>query len=465
MPTIHYAGWSARAGAPTTVELAERAAVVATLDRGPKRHTTRDAPPAIDRRDPAIGKWALLVRAEDMEPAREAFAPLIEHRRQQGVAFEPPAGRPGATGILPVDAPPPELTATRWLRRIQEAVGSTLRTPHYLLLVGGPERIPFEAQRVIGERFSVGRIDVGDDPVGPLSWQACRRYAEKVVAYETGRLPIERRALLYAFATDAATRMSYEGLAMPLEARLETLGVPLDALLHEQATTHNLLAALGRGSPALVVTLSHGLEMCDEPELWGALTDSTFSGRAGGTPFSARVVPETALARGAIVLAFACYSAGVPQRSAHRLLTHEGDEDLPGGARTAALPRRLLAHPQGPVAFVGHVDRTTALSFRQEHGRPPAEAFEHFVGWTFDPAGTLGRAISSLGEEARRAASRLAGLISPTQSRTDRAARAEHELLAAWLAYHDLSDHVLLGDPVIRPGLALASQPSRSEAG
>lgn len=454
MPTVHYAGWNARAGRPTEVEV-DPARAIAAIDRGPREPSFKDAPPVEDPRDPTIGKWALVVLENDLDAAKEAFAPLLEHRMAQGVAFEPLGGQPWPAGILPIKPPVAGSSPGRWLERIEAMAGSSRRAPHYLLLVGGPAEIPFEAQQAMDERFSTGRIDVGDDPTGPLSWTACHAYAKKVVAYERGELPVERRALVYAFATDPVTRISYEGLALPLRQQLETkLRVPLDTLLDEDATTQNLVDALGRSTPALVLTVSHGLEMCEDPVLWGALTDATFGENPYGTPFSARSVPSTAFAPGAIVLAFACYGAGVPRRSAHRLLMNEADEDLPGAPRTAALPRTLLAHPQGPIAFAGHVDRTTALSFERQPGRPSALAFEHFVGWTFERTGTLGRAASTLREEAQKAASRLARLTSPTR----REPRSEGEILEAWIAYHDLADHCLLGDPVIQPELAMVAR-------
>jgi len=458
MSTVHYSGWDARAGRSTAVDV-DAKALAAAIVRESRAPDFKDAPPFDDPRDPAIGKWAIVVREDDRDQAAEAFAPLLEHRREQGLVFEPFAEQPWPAGILPVKPPSAALSPSRWLDRIEAIAGSSRRTPHYLLLVGGPDRIPFEAQRTLDERFSTGRIDVGDDPTGPLSWEACRRYAEKVVAYEQGRLAVERRALVYAFATDPATRISYAGLATPLQQHLETkLGVPIDALLEQDATTQNLVDALGRSAPALVVTVSHGLELCEDPVLWGALTDATFGEGASGTPFSAYQVPQTAFGPGAIVLAFACYGAGIPQRSAHRLLMKEGDEELPGGNRTAALPRVLLAHPQGPIAFAGHVDRTTSLSFNRQPGRPTALAFENFASWTFQPTGTLGRAVSTLREEAQKAAIHLVTLTAPNRQEPP----SEDDILEAWIAYHDLVDHCLLGDPVIRPALALAGRP-RSE--
>ena len=67
-------------------------------------------------------------------------------------------------------------------------------SPYYLLLVGGPDRFPFEFQYELDLYRATGRLDVSDTPGGPFSWDACRRYAEKVVAYEGGKINLTAEA-------------------------------------------------------------------------------------------------------------------------------------------------------------------------------------------------------------------------------------------------------------------------------
>lgn len=464
--TIAYAGWDARLRRPSRGVLPDMESLLGRIDAERSkvaRAVTRDAPPLHDPRDPSIGKWAIVVAKGDADRAREAFAPLLEHRAAQGVALAWPSGTKGSPGILPVQPPLPSVSADKWIERIATAAPSDSRVPHHLLLIGGPDRISFEAQAVLDERFSTGRLDVGDTPTGPFSWEACHAYAKKVVAYETGKVNVERQALLYSFATDSATQEAYEGIALPLEERLGGLLGPgaLTTLFGKEATTAKLIGALRARSPALVVTTSHGIEMPEDPALWGALTDQTFVGAAGGTALSASVVPADPIAYGAVILAFACFSAGVPPRSAHAFLNGEGDADLPGGARTAALPRALLAHPQGPVAFAGHVDRATSFSFQGRPGESGPGAFLDFAGWTFAAMGTLGRALSTFRDRAKLAASRLAHLTSPAVKQT----RSQDEVVNAWFSYHDLAGYVLLGDPVINVERALKTAEAARSAG
>jgi hypothetical protein len=65
---------------------------------------------------------------------------------------------------------------------------------------------------------------------------------------------------------------------------------------------------------------------------------------------------------GAVVFQFACFGAGTPARSdfAHWL------GDARANARAdfvGAWPKRLLAHPRGPVAYIGHVDAAWVQGF------------------------------------------------------------------------------------------------------
>jgi hypothetical protein len=71
------------------------------------------------------------------------------------------------------------------------------------------------------------------------------------------------------------------------------------------------------------------------------------------------------VAEGALFFEFACWGYGTPQRStSDHWLGGGGGRGGGGGSGgvnadedfVAALPTRLLAHPRGPIAFVGHVD-------------------------------------------------------------------------------------------------------------
>lgn len=463
---ISFAGWNAITGkaADLDVDIDGLVDQLDSLDTSAhERGIAKKAGTTIYRRpiptespeDPVIGRWALVVLEDDAERAEEALRPLIERRVGQGVAFDNAPDVQSKHGIIRM----PSIASTnpeRWLRALKEVTEGA--PPYYLLLVGGPRRFSFDVQIALEQEFATGRLDPGDGMDGAPDWDACHVWADKLVRYESGMMEVERQALLYSFATDDATRRSHTELSEPLGEYLDNRGRRLRSkplapkrLFGPDATTARLCEELGKSRPALVITASHGLEWFDSPtprDDWGALTDESFSGTTG-TPLDAvcvRGCPSFAL--GAVMVSFACFSAGVPGESVHRLLQEKAPNAIPGAPYTSSLPRTLLAHPMGPVAFVGHVDRTTSESFQP---RGPAEgpaAFIDFVQWSLGGQGTLGQAMSGFRDQCGIAAQHLANTLARARKRPDIA--ASKAALDAWIRYHDAAGYILLGDPVMK---------------
>jgi len=163
---------------------------------------------------------------------------------------------------------------------------------------------------------------------------------------------------------------------------------------------------------------------------------------------------------------FACFSAGTPSTSKYarwiERLIAEGRaggrpeqvlQCLPGPGEppfVAAIPKAALQNPQGPLAFIGHVDLAWSYSFREvDGGRPRFQpgrfldtlaaalqgdrvgvAFRHLFRW-FEQVNTE---LTTLDEEAEDQALRRAQL---------------------WMLRQDLAGFMLLGDPAARlPGAA-----------
>lgn len=427
--------------------------------RSRHRSTTRggEAPGSLDAGDPRVGRWALVVLEEDREAACDALQPLLARRAEQGVTFCAPnaAAAPGVLAIRRSVSTSPE----RWLANLQEAAGESL--PTYLLLVGGPDRIPFELQYILDAELLTGRLDVQGQ--GAAFWAACRAYADKVVRFEQGRLPVQSGALLYSFGTDGPTADAREYLAGKLAAHISSPGfrhlpafppLPPTLLFDSGATTAALLAALSEQRPALVFTTSHGLA---DPQDWGALTDCSFVGPSGGTPLSARVVPAQPFAPGAIVFSFACFSAGVPKLSALGFLFNDPKSELPGGPCVSPLPRKLLAHPEGPIAFIGHVDLATSGAFAGLLRSAGPQAFIDFFEWSIGGFGTIGQAMYSLRAQFDESVHALVPCLTPiVRMRTP---VTPDEQLRRWIRYYDSQGYMLLGDPVLRVRDGMVRQP------
>lgn len=422
--------------------------------REPLDDSTRGAIPDLDPSDLAVGRWAAVVLEADAEAARDALAPLLAQRQAEDVAWT--GGEGGTPGLVRMRRPA-ATSSTRWLRALDEATDSA--PPHYLLLIGGPERFPFAVEEAFSRHFAVGRLDVGDEPMGPLSWAAVRRYAEKVARFSRGEGRPRRRALVYSFATDEATQLAHEGLALPFVEHLAAPRTrrahraelePTETLFGDAARTEALLSRLGADPPALILTASHGIEGPVPPELWGSLTDASFVGARGQLALSAASLPaQGPLAAGSVLLSFACWSGGVPEHSQHRKLVGEEDTPIPGAPFVPALPRALLAREDGPVAFLGHVDRATSQSFAADVGGRGAAAFFDLADWYLGLGAPLGKAMETLRERAQSAASALVELVA--QEPPNRA--PSQRLVNAWLCHNDRAGFTLLGDPALRLGI------------
>lgn len=448
LDTIQTVGW--REGAETATKLEVRPESLQRMGAptglpAPRGPEYLGPPPDEDPEEPTIGKWAVVVIEEDRDAAAEALSALIAWRREQGYLW--------GDGIIAV-SPSASGTVESWWRRFARAVDAD--PPHYLMLVGGPDRFPFEFQFDLDLHRATGRLDVSDTPGGPFSWAACRRYAQKGVAYERGEIGLEAKPLFYSLQNDGSTRVSHEYLVLELA---KTIPGGVSTLYGDDATVGNLMAALAAApAPKLVFTASHGVEFPIDPARWGALTDTSFHGRAADAVVSAQIALEAErFGYGSIIFAFACFSAGVPERSMLAFLAGERDAAVAMGARVAPLPRQLLGHPQGPVAFVGHVDRVTSVAFQSSFGMAGITPYRHFASWLRhhdDSPGqhhaTVGRALGTMREDARRVGAQVAAALEQAaQSAGDK--MSIKEAGRRWIGFHDYRGFILLGDPALTP--------------
>ena len=395
----------------------------------------RRPPPARDPFDPAVGKWAAVVLRDDAEAAREALAPLLALRASEGVAFDPDGPSPG---MLVVDRPAADKPSL-WEEALRDAAGAP---PHHLLLIGGPERFPFELASWWSTRRILGVLDVADDPLGPLSWPAVHRYAAKVRDRAAAPAALTRRALVYAVRTDAATRRSHDKLATPLLAFLDKQAgtLPPVPLLGNAATTPGLLDASCSERPALVVTCTHGIEYPGDPRHWGALT-SAIDPEVPDSLLSVDRVADQPFADGGVVFAFACFSAGIPARSALTEMLSPGEQRPAQVPRIAPLPRLVLGQDRGPLAFIGHVDRATTGGYTGFEG---TAAFEDLADFVLGGLGTIGQGMSTFWELAARASHDLVTALKPDAGTTSQ------QKVAAWIRSLDSAGWLLLGDPCVR---------------
>ena len=233
-----------------------------------KKNRPVDSPVSEAVQDPtdlAQAGWAVIFPAtmdeKRREAIKEALKPLLDHRQEKAGdlyrVFE------GEIGYLA-----PESKADFCKRQSPEIKRGPARPeqmPFYVLLVGSPEEIPFEFQFQLDVMRGVGRLDFGND------LEAYARYAQSIVAAETGAVKLPRKAAFFSVRNpgDDATLISDRYLARPLFSNLQQPKlqgeIPLKfawdlslAPSGDKAELARLLSGKDQ-TPALLFTASHGM--------------------------------------------------------------------------------------------------------------------------------------------------------------------------------------------------------------
>lgn len=393
-----------------------------------------------------------------------AIEPLIKARGEQQQA---------AVKVYRVPAQMSPATAASWKREVfhrSERLRQDL--PRYQLLLGDLHQVP--------ETLQISQAT--DGFVGRLAFDAVADYADycaKILAAEAAPAPGSRQALFHGVADGtAATEAGIRGLVRPCvalarEMQSREAGLfPATIVASEDAEPDPASFRGAAGAAQVLLSLSHG----EGAPRGGWRSPAEQRARQGAMSFGAEAddLAGAALLRGPIAplglwLMFACFSAGTPSTSKYarwiERLIAEGRaggrpeqvlQCLPGPGEppfVAAIPKAALRNPQGPLAFIGHVDLAWSYSFREvDGGRPRFQpgrfldtlaaalqgdrvgvAFRHLFRW-FEQVNTE---LTTLDEEAEDQALRRAQL---------------------WMLRQDLAGFMLLGDPAAR--LPAAAKPA-----
>lgn len=321
---------------------------VRSLSRSTTRGTTFRGSQELERKivdlgDPLSVGWTFLVGEKD--PLKDKIIaemrPLAERRGMKD---------PDKPLILNVT------NGDDWLDWLQDNYFSpdVDQQPHYVLIVGDPQQVPFRFQSILATAAAVGRLDF--ESIDDL-----KTYVAKVIRLETAKKSAVKKETIF-FATDGGvqdpTYLSLRFMAEPLAKTLQSRKIKTTTLFGDEATKSRLLELLSKAKPALVYTASHGLGAPDEPfaaqkKVNGGIccqeTEHDWLLTADDIPANEPFL------EGSVVFQFACFGYGTPAESdySHWL----GEQEINTTADfVSALPKRLLANPQGPIAFVGHVD-------------------------------------------------------------------------------------------------------------
>jgi hypothetical protein len=400
--------------------------------------------------------WGVVFTPSTPAAVRQALAPLLEHRKRETPAklYKELEYRPNET-------------REGWLVR-HGASGANVtpsRVPYFLMLVGGPEEIPFEIQYLLDLDYAIGRIAFDNT-------EDYGRYAEAVVAYETAAKVDNSREVVFwgtQHAGDAATQLSSASLIKPLFEGTPAgpdseAAPPMTELFsfrsrclrgHGQATKANLLEVLHsrrQAPPSLLFTASHGMGWprgdARQRPASGALLCQDWAGFGNVTPqhyLTAAEVESDARLRGLVAFVFACYGAGSPKHDPFLTDPAGGPLEVADAPFVSALGQRLLAG--GALAVVGHIDRAWAYSIKPRGVGAQIQPFSNFIGRVL--AGErVGNGPLDFSERYATSSTTLLSRLDP--SLPSAKLPTDRELVSAWIERNDAQNYVVLGDPAVR---------------
>jgi hypothetical protein len=408
----------------------------------------------VDTDDLAEAGWAV-VFADDADPAvREALEPLLQARRAEAAARK--AGRyrelAGQDGYHRGD------TTSRFLLDQGIDPGAPANPdvfPYYVLLIGGPEQIPFRFQYQLDVTYAVGRLAF--DTPGEYA-----NYAAAAVAAMT-RPPVRRSVSLFGPRNpdDVATGMSSELLIAPLAAELAAGHPSWEVETHigpGKAGKADLLGLLtGAEPPSLLLTAGHGMTFPNghpgQLAHQGALLCQDWPGSAAWKApipqdfyLAGDDLPDASGPAGTIAFLFACYGAGTP-RDDDFLQSAGAPVQIAPEAFVAGLPRRMLGHPSGAaLAVIGHVERAMSYSFAWPRAGRQLDVFRSALS-TLLAGGRVGTAMEYFNDRYAALTTELESVRETVKfgGTVDAA-----EVAGLWTARNDARNYVILGDPAVR---------------
>ena len=417
---------------------------------------TLGLPFGFDPRNIAQCGWGLVFHSQEDPEVVKAFDPLLALRSQQ-------VGNPAKIkGHLVYNG---EQFAP-WLAALHVSPGDIkpIRVPFYLLVVGDPEKIPFEFTQLLAINYAVGRLHL--DSVADY-----QRYVRAVIDYDTTAGATNAKEALFfgtSHINDGATNLSCEQLVKPLANGIDgdpgpaqEAGFQTSKLFAQQATKAALLEYLTRPAaknpPALLFSASHGLGWhLDDPRQQtsqGAILCGDWKG-LGFSPVP--IMPDQYLAasdvkdgnvRNLIAFVFACYGLATPAQDKFSFKPPAPPATIAAKPFFSPLPKALLSASHGPaLAVFGHMERAWASSIQPPGAGPQIQPFENALRSILagDP---IGLALTGFRDRYGNFAGILNGLLANKllQLPVDNT-----QLATAWTQENDAEAYMLFGDPAIK---------------
>lgn len=419
-------------------------------------------PTDAEQDEPSADSWTVVLGARD--PNRFAYLnalqPLMWWRGMRGKPL-----------VLSSKSP------RQWFKWVERRIlwDSDHLRDRFILIVGGPEHIPYDFQTLLDCVAAVGRISFD-------SIQDLEGYVAKVIEHEKKKesAPVNNNPTAFVFAPgpeslpsdDPATYYSLRYLAKPIATHIEAdLNVQTLRCFSENATKNALIDNLKEHSPALVFSASHGyapadLNLDQNRIDAGAIECYDSPGPTGfkGADVKDKFPISRPFLDGSVWFHFGCHGYGAPEFSE----SLKGDL-LPGMTKdqiivmlrgkqprispapfVSSLPKALLAHPHGPLAFVGHVDESLLEGFALAVGESAVFSKYRLQPFRLAVDALLGgRPVGAALSPMNRRFDMLNAILTSTSE-----PRATGKPSLAWWVDHmmcrtDAENYMLFGDPKV----------------
>ncbi len=412
-----------------------------------------ESQPAINIADPKSAGWTFLVHRDDPNRQKivEILRPLARHREMQN-----------PEDCLVFDGHP---DWSRWMT--DNYLSISPNRPRYVLIVGGPGLIPFHFQSTMQVAALVGRVAF--DKLDNLS-----SYVDKVIRLEKADSPTASANAIF-FGPDYgrrrnnsydATYFSRRYMVEPLANFAESNSVfHVTRILAADATKERLLEAARSLKPAILYTASHGIGATNQNlDVQQRINGAICCQRDGAEKkiadylVTADDIPgDEPFLEGAVFFQFACYGYGTPAISDFAnwslgIPARNAETDF-----VAALPKKLLANPRGPTAFIGHLDTAWLHGF-DDPNDPLIEGIWHPRLAPFRTAvDTLlklqppGLAMADLSMRYNEMNRELANILEDKETgRYSDTAESRSRLASDFITRCDAQNYLVFGDPAAK---------------
>jgi len=266
------------------------------------------------------------------------------------------------------------------------------------------------------------------------------------------------------FATDEGsddpTYSSHHYMAEPLAEYIrDKAQFQTTTIMGDTATKTELTAALMNNKPAIVYTAGHGLAAPNQPldvqmKVNGAICCQSENESIEKWCFTGDDVPlDRPFLEGSAFFQFACFGYGTPAESdfspwVDKTLKFEKDF-------VAALPKKLLSHPNGPIAFVGHLDTAFLCGFDNDPTIPIGsfgtrmEPFLSAVQKLLKSV-PVGLAMLHMNRRYSELSIELSNFYNEVQANKKSIDSSQDWLANTFMYREDAQNYLVLGDPAAR---------------